>query len=496
MSIHPSASPDVSRPDEGPGAARALAWWKRALGIPRRLVRVAVRNSWFSFVMIVAAVMGAAILVTIVLPGYTWSSSRLYTSKFGYSSLLRKLKRPFPVTAARIARRTLDHKALGEGLVRSEPTVVSIVPMGTVVRVHVRQGDRVKKGQLVAEIDPTKINIKVESARAALQTARAELERVKIGSAYVLTYERPRLDQIREENARKQADLQKQLIEMNLPLLKKGYASKAEILLRQIDLAKSELAQEEAKFNLTMSSRGVKESITIAESAVKEAELALSHRLAELKDYKVYSIADGLVERCLVHEGEYNQDPGKPAFLIASDAWFEGNFDQGAYDRIRVGSEVKVRLEAYPDRFFPGKVTWINPFVNYDLGGPESTRPIRPMGTGAPEWPATFAARVRIEPQACPIIPGMTGFCVVLSRSEVPCLPRESVASITAGKGIVYAIRGDRFEPREVTIGVVDGDWIEIRDGLGASDEVIRDGYQVLMPDDKIRVVSDPGGGR
>jgi HlyD family secretion protein len=230
--------------------------------------------------------------------------------------------------------------------------IVPIIPMGTITKVLVKDGDLVKKGQLIAEVDPTRANIKVEAARAAVTTAKAELERVKIGSAYILTYERPMLDKIRLESAKKRADLQRQLIEMNLPLFKKGYATRAEILLQQLDLAKMELAGEVAKFDLGMSTQGVKESVTIAESAVREAELALQHRLTELKDCKIYSIADGRIERTLVHEGEYNQDPGKPGFLIAADAWFEANFDQGLFNRVQVRDDAKVRFEAYPDRFF------------------------------------------------------------------------------------------------------------------------------------------------
>jgi multidrug efflux pump subunit AcrA (membrane-fusion protein) len=233
----------------------------------------------------------------------------------------------------------------------------------------------------------------------------------------------------------------------------------------------------------------------IAESAVMEAELALKHRLHELKDYKVYSIADGRLERCLVHEGEYNQDPGKPGFVIASGAWFEANFDQGSYRRVKVGDRAEVRLEAAPERVLSGKVSWINSFVNYDLGGPESTRPIRPMGTGAPEWPATFVVKVGVDSaEGIPILPGMTGFAIVRAESEVLCLPREAVFAITAGKGLVYLVDGDRPIPREVTLGILDGDYVEIRDGLGPEEVVVLDGHQILEPGDRVRIIPDPKG--
>ena len=452
-------------------------------------------NAWLSLTVAASAATGVALIVTLVLPGYQSPLSRITTSKFGYPSLYRKLKKPFAVPATQLTRRTLGHTALGEGLVRTEPVVVPIVPMGKMERVLVVEGDVVHKGQVIATVDPTKARIKVEAARAALQTARAELERVRIGSAYVLEKERPERDRIRLEGAEQETELRRKLIEMDQKLALKGYASQADILRQKIALVELEARIREARFNLGMSTQGVSQSALIAESAVREAELALEHRQVELADHDVRAIADGRVERCLVREGEFNQDPGKPGFLIASDAWFEANFDQGAYSRVHVGDEASIRLEAYPERFFRGEVEKVNPFVAYDLGGPESSRPIRPMGTGTPEWPATFAVRLRVGRDGRPVIPGMTGFCVLRSKAEADCLPREAVSGVTSGKGLVYVIDGDRFRPREVTLGVVDGDWVEIRDGLGPDDRVIRDGYQILLPEDRILVQADAKGG-
>ena len=457
-------------------------------------VKLVRDNSWISLMLVVASVMIVAVLITIVMPGYTSPMSRLYTSKFGYGSILRKMRRPFPVTATRPVRRVLGRISVGEGLVRSEPIVVAIVPMGIIKRRLVKAGDQVEKGQLLAEVDSTKAEIKVGAARAAMDVARAELERVRIGSAYVLANERPERDQIRLDTAEREFDIQKKLQDINLRLADKGYALKQDILRQDLLLTQSRSAIREMKFNLGMSQLGVSQSVVIAESAVRDAELALQHRLFELGEYKIYSIADGRIERCLVHEGEYNQDPGKPGFLIASGSWFETNLDQSTFRRIGVGDRAEVRLEAAPEQALPGTVTAVNPFVSYDLGGPETLRPVRPMGTGSPEWPATFAARIKVDaPPGFPVLPGMTGFASVRAEAEVTCLPREAVFAITAGKGMAYRVDGANFRPHEVTLGVIDGDYIEIRDGLTPDDLVIADGHQVLEPGDKIRIIPSPG---
>ncbi len=471
----------------------------RSLSATTRLVARGIRsawdfaaeNAWLSLIAITSAVMAVAMLIVIILPGYTSPMSRISTSKFGYPSLFRKIGKKLPVTSTRPERRRLSYSALGEGLVRSEPTVISIVPMGKIAKVLAKEGDFVKKGQLVAVVDDTKATIKVNAARAALETARAELERVKIGSAYVLEKERPERDSIRLEGAEKEAEYRRQLIDMEMALGQKGYGSRAKILEQKITLTQLEASIREARFNLGMSTKGVAQSMVVAESAVREAELALAHRQVELADHKVYSNADGMVERSLIREGEYNQDPGKPGFLVAAGSWFEANFDQGAVDRVAVGATAKVRLEAFPDRGFPGKVEFIHPFVKYDLGGPESTRPIRPLGTGAPEWPATFAVRIPIEQGDARVLPGMTGFAIIESSVDTLCVKRNAATALTGGKAIVYKVVEDRFQPKEVTVGIVDGDWIQIKSGLDPSDELILDGYQVLDPRDRIEVKRD-----
>ena len=480
-----------------PGRVDSPSWFRRVVlfsrAVPRMLVRIALANSWISLMLVVAAVMFVAVAVTIVMPGYTSPMSRLYTSKFGYGSLLRKTHRPFPVTSTRPIRRVLGRTSMGEGLIRSEPIVVAIVPMGIIKRRYARGGDMVAKGQLLAEVDSTKAEIKVGAARAALETAKAELERVRIGSAYVLANERPEKDTIRLETARRELELQRRLLDIELKLQQRGYGQKQSILGQQVLVTQAEAAVRETKFNLGMSSQGVSQSVRIAESALLDAELALKHRLFELGEYKILSPADGRIERTLIHEGEYNQDPGKPGFLIASGIWFEANFDQSVFRRLRVGDRAEVRLESSPERVLAGTVFMINPFISYDLGGPETLRPIRPMGTGTPEWPATFSARIEVEAEpGFPVLPGMTGFAGIRAESEVTCLPREAIFAITAGKGMVYLIDGDKFRPHEVTLGVIDGDYTEIRDGLGPDDIVIADGHQVLEPGDRIRVTPAP----
>ena len=227
---------------------------------------------------------------------------------------------------------------------------------------------------------------------------------------------------------------------------------------------------------------------------VREAELVAQLRASELEEFRVLSPTDGVLERCLVHAGEYNSYQGRPAFSVAAGGWFEAHFDQGTIGQFHTGDRVEVRLEALDGRTLEGRVTAIHPFVHYRLGGPEADRPIRPMGTGAPEWPATYRVRIRIldpkESLEFPLVPGLTGFARIVRETACLAIPHASITAVSGGKGLVHLVHGGHFELREVTIGVTDGDWTEIRAGLSQDDRVIVEGHQVLMPGDRIDVTN------
>jgi len=279
---------------------------------------------------------------------------------------------------------------------------------------------------------------------------------------------------------------------MQQRLVTRGYHYPLLMYEQQLNAIQIRAEARQAAFLLDVAEKGKVQSLKIAEQAVQEAELALRLRASEREDCQVFSPVDGVVERCLVHAGEYNQAMGRPAFLVAAGTWFEAQFDQTTFGQFRVGDGAEVRLEARPDRVFAGRIELIHPFVSYNLGGPETDRPIRPLGTGAPEWPATYAVRIhlddpKIAPEV-PIVPGLTGFARIMLKSELLAIPRAGVTVISRDEGLVSVVRGDDFEPKSVVLGMTDGDWTAIRSGLAPDDEVIVDGHHALMPGDRVTI--------
>lgn len=462
-----------------------------------RMLRV---HGWTLILGASTALLCGVVVYWLVWPAYRNPIARMYTSKLGYSTVIRKTGGAFPVSAATAQRRKIVGKFIGEGLMQSEPVQVPMVAMAGIVKVHATEGQRVKKGDVLVELDQSRIKLKIESARAALQTAKAELDRVRLGTVNVLQEERPDILELRAKIAKENAKLANEILETNRSLSQNGSVSRIKLAESKLAVVKAELESRQTRIAADTATSGRENSVKIGESAIREAELTLAYRIEQLKDYVSKAPADGIVDRVLVHAGEYNQDPGRPAILLASGLWFECYLDQTALGRVFVGDQVEVRLSAYQDRTFSGRIERVRPLVNFALGGPETNRPIRPLGTGAPEWPATFSVRINLDSDDLLFVPGLTGYATVIQKREVLCVPRGAVSAVSGNRGIIFVIGADEetFEPRNVVVGIRDGEFVEVRQGLTEGESVIADGYQVLEPGDQI-VIQDrlkPGSGQ
>jgi multidrug efflux pump subunit AcrA (membrane-fusion protein) len=449
-----------------------------------------IRNHLGTILVVLATVLASVSIVwNVIKPAYVHPSNRTYTSSFGYPAVLRMRGEPFPVTTSPVTERVLKRQFLGEGLIESEPVRVPIVPVGRVVHVYVKEGDYVKRGQLMAELDPRFQEIKISQAQAAIDMAAVQLDRAKAGSPYAMAMERPEIVAAQLESAKKQYEIATKLLEIYTGLARTRTVPIETLLQQQLaaNLAAKDL--REARENIRISKTGRPLSVQAAELDLHEAQLKHQLYTQQLQDFKIYSPADGMIAQVLAHEGEYNQNAGSSAFVLAVGKWFGGNFDQTTIGRFAEGTPVNVRLEAFPGRVFEGRVRKIKPMVTYNPGGPEAARPIRPLGTGSPEWPATFITRIELvgdEQLLRDIVPGLTGFAEVKVERRGAAVPEGSLTSISGGKAMAYVVDGNSFHVQEVAVGPESDGWIEVTSGLKPGMEVIVDGYQVLQPGDRI----------
>ena len=457
--------------------------------MPTKLTAFFLKHWFWISLVIVTLIISSTLLYVVFAPAYQDPKSRTYTSKLGFAEVKRSLNQPFEVKTSKASMRSLEQRVLGEGLISSETVLVPIIPITRIKEVLVNEGDVVKKGQTLAILDEDKINLRVRANEIALESAKAELERVKAGTAYILSQERQEEEAIELESALGNLELlrvKKQNLEK---LAESGAISGFKLLEIQSEFIKAQEAVNKSQFKLQSAQAGSEQSLIIAQNAVEEASLALSERKAELKDHAILAPADGVISRRLIHPGEFNQDTGRPAFVLSSGLWFEAHFDQTSINHIQESDKATVYLEAYPGQPLEATISSIIPIVTYNLGGPETNRPIRPRGTGAPEWPATFRARITVHAKSgMGLVPGLTGFARILNQKLVLSIPKKAVISMSASHGMVHVIEDDERSLRKITTGISDNEYIEVRSGLKPGETIITEGHTVLEPEDKIEV--------
>ncbi len=449
---------------------------------------------WLLIAIVIVALGGLLFAWKVLYPGYLDSENSMYGSKLGHPAMLRKLGKPIPVKSGRVEEHTFERVMMGEGVCASEPFLVPVIPMAKVVELNVQEGQRVEKGQVLAKLDRVKAEIKLESAALALSSARSEFERVKLGSAYVLAQERPELDQVNLTALKNQLKSNGEKLKKYESAFDKGAISEA-AFLEMKNVYEENLKQfKKAEIFLGMSEEGLKESLKIAENTVNDMEKSYEHRQEEMRDYEVTAPASGVIERVLIRPGEYNQDSGKPGFVIAAGKWFEAHFDQSDFPFLKEGQGAEVYLEAFSGKRFLAEVSEIIPVVSFNQGGPEISRPLRPRGTGSPEWAATFRAKLLFQDDDRQdlIALGMTGFGSVKVQGKSLSVPRGAVRSISAGQALVDVPTDDGgWKSMPVKVGLVTPEKVEILSGLEKGAEVLIAGNWVLEPNDKIQVHDD-----
>ena len=429
------------------------------------------------------------LVAAIIIPAWQNPRSKFYGSGLGFPSVMRRLGKPLPIEVAVAKRAPFSRWIMGEGTYASLPLLAPIIPMSIVTQVLTKPGDRVVAGQVLARLDRTLAMTKLDSAILAMDTARAELARVRLGSAYVLAQERPAMERVNLTAEQQLLDQKGEKVTKFREAFGRGAVSRTALLGVEGEFTEATRMLEKARLQMETSEKGVVESIQIAENAVKDAEEAVRHRRRELEDYEVQSPGDGIVERILINPGEYNQDSGKPGFVIASGNWFEAYFDQADFRDVQENLPAEIHLEAMPGRSFGGRVSLIVPVVSFNQGGPEISRPLRPRGSGAAEWAATFRAQIQFEAKPGEVALGMTGFARIHMDRDSLAVPRGALVSVSAGSGFVYIVNAEGgWETRIVGVGMIDETKAEILSGLNEDDSVIVRGHWSLKKGDAIRI--------
>jgi len=372
----------------------------------------------------------------------------LLISVFTWVVLTQGPLAPIKVTTEKIQTGSLAAEIFGVGIVEARHSYnISPVMTGRIKKLFVDQGDHVKAGQVVAELDPIDLDEKLASSRLM---AERSANSIKVAEAQLV-------------QAQSQGKTLSSTYKRYSELHAKGFVSQ-EML--------------DAKLNEKTAALAALDAATASLAAVKRDHAKAQSDAAgmgNLRDQtKLMSPVNGIVTAKLLEQGA-TVVPGQTVLQVIApaDLWIKTRIDQKQSGLIRVGQKTDIVLRSHPQINIPGTVERI------DLISDTVTEErIVNVSFTAPEINASLGeyAEVTIK---LPV------------QEKARSIPTTAVKRINQ-QGGVWVLQNSRAKFRPVTIGIstLDGR-TQILDGLGDGDEVIVYSQQAIKKDLKLKVVPE-----
>jgi HlyD family secretion protein len=253
-----------------------------------------------------------------------------------------------------VRTRDLDAIVSASGKIQPKRQVnVSATTMGRVTRLAVAEGQRVRAGQFLLEIDPRSLEGALQHGEASVAAARSALQQARAG-----------VDQARTavEQARVTLDLARQTLKRQQDLWSGGLTTREALERTQNEV---ELREAELKARQQEVLTREQEVRTRAEH-IKQEEAALATTQYNLSQVIISSPMEGIVTRRNIEEGENvvvgtMNNAGTVLLTIADMSGIEAEVEVDETDvpEVALGQEARVTIDAVPDRTFRGRVTEI-----------------------------------------------------------------------------------------------------------------------------------------
>ena len=324
---------------------------------------------------------------------------------------------------------------------------------GIVKKLLVDAGDRVKRGQLLAQLDKVEIEAQVEQSKAALEAAQASL------TSSEADYERAKVDAQGPD----------------VPLLKRAY-DRATGMAKDGVVSESALDDAQKNYELALNKQNVaKAQVTVLKSKMAQARAQVSQDQANLKQLEeqlsytdILAPIDGVILSRNVEMGDAVSSIlvlGSSATLImtlgdTSEVYVKGKVDESDIGKVYLSQPARIKVESFKDKTFNGKVTKISP-----------------MGVEKDNV-TTFEVRVSINNPGGELKAEMTANAEILleEHKNVLQIPEGSIIYDNQKKASVEVPDPKGKEGKRnvaVTVGISNGAKTELLTGLKEGDQVV-----------------------
>lgn len=347
------------------------------------------------------------------------------------------------IETAKVKRGNIRGILVETGIIK--PQVGAVVKIGaratgTLDKMKVKIGDRVKKGQLIALIDDREIQRAIEQQKASLIAAEYTLSQIEI------TYpEKIKEAKANYEYARINYEREKEL-------LKNEYTTKD-----AFDRAKSQFEAAEAILNRLQNEYRMQ--LKIAKANIEDITARLKQEETRLTYTRVYAPIDGVVSDVTVQEGETIVAGLQVANLVTVldptllEMWIY--VDETDIGKVKVGQEVEYYVDTFPDRIFHGRIEKIYP------------QPV------VKENIVYYLAIVNVSKEDARFLkPEMTTHIKIIfaEKKDILIAPNAAI-KYEEGKQIAYLVdEYHKIKKVELTTGIRGEDYTEILSGVKEGD--------------------------
>jgi len=353
-----------------------------------------------------------------------------------------KTQEPRPVRVVAAAVGPLPRTVTVTGtLAADEEVVAGFKVAGRVSEIAVDLGSPVRKGQVLARLDPTDFRLRVDQAEAALRQVRAGLGLPRDGSAESVDPEKTAL--VREaravlEEARLNRDRVARLWEKNL------------IARSEVDASQSRLLVAESRYQAAL------EEIRNRQELLAERRSGLALARQQLSDAVLSAPIDGAVRERRASVGEYLA-AGAPVFALVRVHPLRLRVAVPERDApsVRVGQAVRVLLEGDPAAH-AGRVARLSPSIQ--------------------EQNRTLTVEAEVANREGKLRPGSFARAEIVVDADRTAVMVPAPAVVTfAGLEKVFVVKDGKAVEKRIRTGRRSGDRVEILEGVAAGEAVVAD---------------------
>ncbi|MEW5768330.1 MAG: efflux RND transporter periplasmic adaptor subunit [bacterium] len=257
----------------------------------------------------------------------------------------------------------------GTGTIETAEVIVSSKVEGRIANLYIDKGTKVKKGQVIAEIERVELKELAREAETKLKLARTHLSQAETLATLGPQITNARIEQAKSNLAQAKASLEnteKDLLRIKR-LFEQGAVSQQQFdaIQTKYTLAYENLNTAESNLELALSNRldnKVKEDeVEKAKSQLKLAETGLELIRIKLAETTIRSPLEGTVLVKSIEEGEL-VGPGTPIATIANldDIWVKIYIKEADLGRVKLDQAARVTIDSFPNRIFKGNIHFIS----------------------------------------------------------------------------------------------------------------------------------------